>query len=94
MHNYSNMRTKQTVINTCQILPFFKFRGLISANNPFFLISRIRVSHWKNTPFFAKMGTGVVYVLVGSGGPGTAITRHEPGDDPEDENLGSRHHNM
>ena len=48
-----------------------KFRTLMPAKWPlFFLISRIRASHWKNTPFFAKMGTSVVYILVGGRGRG------------------------
>ena len=68
MHNNSNIRNKQMVTNTCKIYPFSKFRGLMPAKWPFFLVSRIRASHWKNTPFFAKMGTSVVYVLVGSRG--------------------------
>ena len=38
---------------------------------PFF-ISRIRASHWKY-PLFAKMGTSVVYVLVGSGRAGKIV---------------------
>ena len=46
MHNNSNMRNKQMVINASKILPLF-------------LISRIRASHWKNTPLCAKMGTSV-----------------------------------
>ena len=49
---------------------FQKFADSCLKNDPFFLISRTRASHWKNTPFFAKMGTSVVYVLVGSGGAG------------------------
>ena len=61
--NYGN---KQMVIKTCKILPFSKFRGLMPAKWPFF-ISRIRASLWINTPFFAEMGTSVVYVLDGSG---------------------------
>ena len=66
MHNNSNIRNKQMVINTCKIYPFSKFRGLMPAKWPLFLVSRIRASHWKNTPFFAKMGRSVVYVLLGS----------------------------
>ena len=67
MHNYSNMQNNQMIINACQILPFFQnFADSCLQNDPFFLISRIRASHWKNTPFFAKMGRSVVYVLVGS----------------------------
>ena len=70
MHNNSNIRNKQMVINSCKIYPFSKFRGFMPAKWPFFLVSWIRPSHWKNTPFFAKMGTSVVYVLVGSRGAG------------------------
>ena len=67
MHNYSNMQNKQMVINACQILPFFRNSpNSCLQNDPFFLISRIRASHWKNTPFFAKMDRSVVYVLVGT----------------------------
>ena len=47
--------------------PFFKIsRTHACKMTPFFLISRIRASHWKNTLFFAKMDRSVVYVLVGS----------------------------
>ena len=75
MHNYSNMRNKQMVINTCQNLPFFKISQTHAClqNDPFFLISRICASQWKNTPFFAKMGTSVVYVWSG----GCGGTSHE-----------------
>ena len=53
--NDSNMRNKQMEINTCKILTF----SLISRPHawkmtPFFSISRIRASHWKNTPFSRK----------------------------------------
>ena len=37
---------------------------------PLFLISRIRAYLWKITPFFAKVGTSVACVLIGSGGVG------------------------
>ena len=74
MHNYLNMRNAQMIINTCKLLPFLKIsRTHACKNGPFFLISRIRASHWKNSPFFAKMGTSAVYVLVGSGGDGERI---------------------
>ena len=39
----------------------------------FFLISRIRYYLWKITPFFAKVGTSVVYALIGSGGAAVLI---------------------
>ena len=51
-------------------------------NDPFFLVSRIRACHWKHTPFFAKMGTSMVYVLVRSRRPGRrVITRTSGGQD-------------
>ena len=57
MHNNSNMRNKQMVINTCKVLPFSRIPWTHACKmTPFF--------DWKNTPFFAKMGTSVVYVLV------------------------------
>ena len=47
-------------------------------NDPFLLISRIRASHWKTTPFVAKMGTSMVYALVGSGGAQFPVTEYLP----------------
>ena len=44
---------------------FQNFADSCLQNEPCFLISRIRASHWKNTPLFAKMGTSVVYVFTG-----------------------------
>ena len=53
--NDSNMRNKQMEINTCKILPFFEIsRPHAWKMTPLFLISRIRASHWKKYPFFAK----------------------------------------
>ena len=69
MHANSNMRNKQMVVNTYKVFPFFKISPTHACKmTPFFLISRIRASYWKNTPFFAKMGTSEAYVLVRSGG--------------------------
>ena len=52
-------------INTCKILPFFKiFAHSCLKNYPFFLIPRLSL---KKYPFFAKMGTTIVYALVGNG---------------------------
>ena len=43
MHNNSNMRNKQMVINACKILPFFQnFADSCLQDDPFLLISRIR----------------------------------------------------
>ena len=70
MHNNLNMRNKQTEIKAGKCLPFFKFlQNQAWKNYPFF-ISRIRASHWKTTSFCAKMGTSMVYALVGSAEPG------------------------
>ena len=52
---------------------FQNFANSRLPDDPFFLISRIRASHWKNTPLFAKKGTSVVYVL-GVEGPGSRWT--------------------
>ena len=70
MHNNSNIRNKQMVTNTCKIHPFQNFAGSCLQNDPF---SWFRASHWRNTPFFAKMGTSVVYVLVGIGRAARAV---------------------
>ena len=69
MHNNSNMRNKQIEINTCKISPFLQNFAADSClkNYPFFLISGSRAPHWKNTALFAKMGTNMVYALVGRG---------------------------
>ena len=70
MHNSSNMRNKQMAISTCQILPFFKI-SLVPAKWPLFLDFANSGLPLKKYPFFfAKMGTSVVYVLVGSRGGG------------------------
>ena len=61
MHNNSNMRKKQMVMNNAKFTLFHNFAASCLQNNPFFLVSRIRASHWKNTPFFVKMGTSVLY---------------------------------
>ena len=46
---------------------FQNFAELCLKNYPFFLMSPIRAYLWKITPFFAKVCTNVVYVLIGSG---------------------------
>ena len=46
---------------------------------PLFLISRIRAYLWKITPFFAKVGTRVVYVLIGGGGILIKLLQHISG---------------
>ena len=57
MHNNSNMWNKRMVINTCIIVPFFKIsRTHACKMTLFFLILRIRTSHWKNTPLFRENG--------------------------------------
>ena len=70
MHNYKK-HAEQT--NGNKYMPNFtlfqNFADSCLQNDPFFLISRIRASHWKKSPFFAKMGKSVVYVLV-EGEPG------------------------
>ena len=68
MHNYANMRSKQIVINTCQILPFFTIS--MPAKWPIFLDFANSLLPLKTTPFFAKFSTIVKYVLVGSVGFG------------------------
>ena len=47
---------------------FQNFADLWLKNYPLLLISRIHAYLWKITPFFAKVGTSVVYVLIGGGG--------------------------
>ena len=65
MHNYSKMWNKQMVINTCQILPFFKIsRTQVCKMTPFSWFHEFAPPIEK-IPFFAKMGRSVVYVLVG-----------------------------
>ena len=57
--------------DACKLFILFKnFADLNLTNYHFFLISRICAYLGKNTPFFAKVGTSVVYVLIGSGGRG------------------------
>ena len=57
MYSYLNKQNKQMLINTCQILPFFKISQTHAwENDPFFLVSQIRASHWKNAPFFRENG--------------------------------------
>ena len=46
---------------------FPNFASSCLENDTFFFISRIRVSHWKKCPFFAKMGTSKIYALLRSG---------------------------
>ena len=48
--------------------PFQSFADLRLKNYPFFLISRIRAYLWKIAPFFTKVGTSMVYLLIRSGG--------------------------
>ena len=64
MHKHSIMRNKRMALNTCQFTLFQNFADSCLQNDPFFLISRIRASPWKNTPFFAKMGTSIRSALV------------------------------
>ena len=60
---------------------FQNFADLCLKYYPFFLISRIRAYLWKITPFFAKVGTSVVYVLSESGGGGGYYPMlNDPGD--------------
>ena len=54
-------------------LPLFKISPIYAGKLPLSLISRIRAYLWKITRFFAKVGTSVVYVLVGSRGPRSVI---------------------
>ena len=69
MHNYSNMRNKQMVINTCKILPFLKISRTHACRiTPFSWFREFAPPLKKYPLLFSKMGTSVVYVLVGSGG--------------------------
>ena len=55
MHDNSNMRNKQLVVNTYKSLPFFKIsRTLCLQNDPFFLISRFPIE--KIPSFFRENG--------------------------------------
>ena len=72
------MQNKQMVINTCQILPFF----IISLTHAckmthFSWFREFAPSIEKIPPFFAKMGTSVLYVLFGSGGAENATQKQE-----------------
>ena len=54
MHNYSNMRNKQMVINNAKFYPFSKFRGLMPEKWPLFLdFANSRLS-LKKDPFFRE----------------------------------------
>ena len=58
---------KQTDICKIVIL-FLNLTDLCLEDDPFFLSSWIRTFHqWKNTPFFAKMGTSTDIALTGRG---------------------------
>ena len=57
------------------VYPFSTFADLCLKNYLFFLISRIRDYLWKFTPFFAEVGSSVVYVLIGIGGAGTELNQ-------------------
>ena len=50
------MRNKQMVINTCQVLPFSKFRGLMPAKWPLFLDFANSRLPLKKYPFFRENG--------------------------------------
>ena len=77
-NEYSNTRPRSNVwksgwkqADTCKMFTLFQnFADLCLKYYPFFLIWRIRAYLWKITPFFAKVGTSVVYVLIESGGWG------------------------
>ena len=70
MHNNSNMQNKHMEINTCKILPLFKISQTHAWKmTPFSWFREFAPPKGKNSPFLAKMGTSMVYVLVGSGGP-------------------------
>ena len=56
------------VINTCQILPFFKISRTHACKMTHFLDFANSRLPLKKCPFFTTMGTSVVYILVGSGG--------------------------
>ena len=68
-NEYLNIRPKSNVwkpgwkqADTCLMFTLFRnFADLCLKNYPFLLISRIRTDRWKITPFFAKVGTSVVY---------------------------------
>ena len=55
--------------DACKMFTLFQnFPNLCLKNHPFFLNPRIRAYLRKNTPLFAKVGTSVVYVLIGRKG--------------------------
>ena len=56
MHNNSNIRNKQMVINTCKIYPFSKFRGLMPAKWPIFLGFANSRLPLKKCPLFRENG--------------------------------------
>ena len=70
MHNNSNMRNKQMVINPYKISPFFKISRTHACKLTHFSWFRKFTPLIEKYPFFAQLGTSVVYVLVGSGRPG------------------------
>ena len=66
MHNYSNMRNKQMVNKNMPNFTLFQnFADSCLQNDSFFLDFANSPFPLKKYPFFAKMGTSVVYVLVG-----------------------------
>ena len=71
MYSYLNKQNKQMLINTCQILPFFKTSQTHAwENDPFFLVSQIRASHWK-MPLFSRKWVRAWYTFwLGVEGPG------------------------
>ena len=56
MHNNSNIRNKQMVINTCQIYPFSKFRGLMPAKWSLFFGFANSHLRLKKYPLFRENG--------------------------------------
>ena len=64
---YENPDENRQIHAKC--LPLLKISPIYAKKITPFFISRIRAYLWKIIPFFAKVGTSVVYVLIGSGGP-------------------------
>ena len=76
MHNYSNMRDKQMVIDKKYMQNFTLFQNFAGSclqNDSFFLISRIRASHRKNIPFSRKWVRAWYTFWSGVGGPGSKL---------------------
>ena len=71
MHNYSDMRNKQMVVNICRILPFFKISWTHACKiTPFSWFCKFVPCIEKNTPFLSKICSSLVYILIGSRGAG------------------------